>query len=46
MTAPAPTDAALDEWRTYDEFAAGIYTFRLPNASLSGLALALTLVDS
>ncbi|OAN39774.1 MoaF C-terminal domain-containing protein [Microbacterium sp. H83] len=45
MTAPAPTDAALDEWRTYDEFAAGIDTFRLPNASLSGLALALTLDD-
>ncbi|MBS1897542.1 MAG: MoaF N-terminal domain-containing protein [Actinobacteria bacterium] len=38
-------DPALDEWRTYDEFAAGIDTFRLPNTDLAGTALALTLDD-
>lgn len=42
MTDPT-TDPALDEWRTYDEFAAGIDTFRLPNVSLAGTALTLTL---
>lgn len=39
------TDPALDEWRTYDEFAAGIDTFRLPNTTLAGTALMLTLDD-
>ena len=39
------TDPALDEWRTYDEFAAGIDTFRLPNTKLAGTALTLTLDD-
>ncbi|HWS50048.1 MAG TPA: MoaF C-terminal domain-containing protein [Microbacterium sp.] len=39
------TDPALDEWRTYDEFAAGIDTFRLPNVTLDGHALTLTLSD-
>ena len=29
-------DPALDEWRTYDEFAAGIDTYRLPTVSLAG----------
>ena len=28
MIAPVTTDSPLDEWRTYDEFAAGIDTFR------------------
>lgn len=39
------TDPALDEWRTYDEFAAGIDTYRLPNEDLSGTRIALTLDD-
>lgn len=39
------TDPALDEWRTYDEFAAGIDDFRLPNVSLAGTTLTLTLDD-
>lgn len=38
-------DPALDEWRTYDEFAAGIDTYRLPNVSLDGVAFAVTLDD-
>ena len=38
-------DPALDEWRSYDEFAAGIDTFRLPNVSLAGTELGLTLND-
>ena len=33
------------EWRTYDEFAAGIDTYRLPNVGLAGTALRLTLQD-
>jgi len=41
----APVTAAADpsgeEWRTYDEFAAGIDTYRLPNASLEGTTLQL-----
>ncbi|WP_125100247.1 MoaF C-terminal domain-containing protein [Leucobacter chromiireducens] len=53
MTAPhklqAPsadlTAADPSAWRSYDEFAAGIDTFRLPDASLAGTALALTLDD-
>ncbi|WP_025159144.1 MoaF C-terminal domain-containing protein [Leifsonia aquatica] len=40
-----PADPATDEWRTYDEFAAGIDTFRLPNTDLTGRSLALTLDD-
>ncbi|AMB59340.1 MoaF C-terminal domain-containing protein [Microterricola viridarii] len=39
------TDPALDEWRSYDEFAAGIDTFRLPNVSLDGSSIRLTLDD-
>lgn len=39
------TDPALDEWRTYDEFAAGIDTYRLPSADLSGTSLVLSLDD-
>lgn len=42
---PAPHDPATDEWRTYDEFAAGIDTYRLPNTDLAGTALTLTLDD-
>ncbi|MBX3099165.1 MAG: MoaF N-terminal domain-containing protein [Salinibacterium sp.] len=34
-----------DEWRTYDEFAAGIDTYRLPNADLVGTELEVTLSD-
>lgn len=34
-----------DEWRTYDEFAAGIDTYRLPSADLTGQELAVTLDD-
>ncbi|MBN9178663.1 MAG: MoaF N-terminal domain-containing protein [Microbacterium sp.] len=49
LSAPAAPDAtsdpALDEWRTYDEFAAGIDTFRLPNAALAGERVNLTLDD-
>jgi len=40
----APEDG-LDEWRTYDEFAAGIDTYRLPNVDLSGTSLTLALDD-
>ena len=35
----------VDEWATYDEFAAGIDTYRLPNVSLDGRELSLTLDD-
>lgn len=35
--------AATDEWRSYDEFAAGIDTYRLPNADLSGQTLTVAL---
>jgi len=38
-------DPALDEWRTYDEFAAGIDTYRLPGADLDAVALRITLDD-
>ncbi|MBT2500402.1 MoaF N-terminal domain-containing protein [Agromyces sp. ISL-38] len=34
-----------EEWHTYDEFAAGIDTYRLPSVSLAGRRLALTLDD-
>lgn len=39
------TDPEADEWRTYDEFAAGIDTYRLPNEDLDGTSLAVTLDD-
>ena len=39
---PVP-DPALDQWRTYDEFAAGIDAYRLPNTDLDGTTLTLTL---
>lgn len=39
------TDPAGEEWRTYDEFAAGIDTYRLPNIDLSGTSLELVLDD-
>lgn len=32
-----------EEWRTYEEFAAGIATYRLPNADLTGRDLTITL---
>lgn len=35
-----------EEWRTYDEFAAGIDTYRLPNISLEGQSLTLDLGDT
>lgn len=35
----------VDEWATYSEFAAGIDTYRLPNVSLDGQRLELTLDD-
>lgn len=38
-------DPATDEWRTYDEFAAGINTYRLPNIDLDGQRLTVTLDD-
>lgn len=45
----APADTAPvkgeEEWHTYDEFAAGIDTFRLPSVSLAGRRLALALDD-
>ncbi|MDQ4214581.1 MoaF C-terminal domain-containing protein [Microbacterium sp. ASV81] len=44
LIAPA-VDPALDEWRTYDEFAAGIDAYRLPSTSLDGTDLILTLED-
>lgn len=34
-----------ENWRTYDEFAAGIDTYRLPNVDLTGTRLTLTLQD-
>lgn len=44
-TAPSIEDPALDEWRTYDEFAAGIDTYRLPNTDLDGTSLRIALDD-
>lgn len=38
-------DPALDEWRSYDEFAAGIDTYRLPSVSLAGTRIGITLDD-
>ncbi|MEQ1734997.1 MAG: MoaF C-terminal domain-containing protein [Rhodoglobus sp.] len=37
--------APSDEWRTYDEFAAGIDTYRLQSADLSGQTVAIALTD-
>ncbi|MBN6038874.1 MoaF C-terminal domain-containing protein [Amycolatopsis sp. 195334CR] len=34
-----------EQWRTYDEFAAGIATYRLPNADLTGRELTVSLDD-
>ena len=39
----AETEAAPEEWRTYDEFAAGIDTYRLPNTDLTGEVLEIAL---
>ncbi|MBB2502239.1 MoaF C-terminal domain-containing protein [Amycolatopsis echigonensis] len=39
------SDPSPDEWRTYDEFAAGIDTYRLPSADLTGRELTVTLDD-
>lgn len=36
---------ATDDWRTYDEFAAGIDTYRQPNINLDGTSLTITLDD-
>lgn len=38
-------DPAQDEWRTYDEFAARINTYRKPNVDLAGTTIAITLDD-
>lgn len=35
-------DAAHDEWKTYDDFALGIDTYRKPNVSLAGAFLSIT----
>lgn len=47
MTMPSTDTRAADptSWRSYDEFAAGIDTFRLPDEPLTGTTLALTLDD-
>ena len=37
--------APAEEWRTYDEFAAGIDTYRLPDADLSGQSIVVRLDD-
>lgn len=37
--------APADEWRTYDEFAAGIDTFRLPGVDLAGQSVQIALTD-
>ena len=37
--------SASEGWRTYDEFAAGIDTYRLPQADLSGETLSFTFED-
>ena len=36
-------DAAGEEWKTYDDFAAGIDTYRKPNVSLAGTTLSIDL---
>ena len=37
--------APADEWRSYDEFAAGIDTFRLPGVDLTGSEVGIVLAD-
>lgn len=37
--------APTDEWRSYDEFAAGIDTYRLPNSDLTGQTIVVELTD-
>ena len=37
--------APAEEWRTYDEFAAGIDTYRLPDADLSGQSIVIRFDD-
>ncbi|WP_212743124.1 MoaF C-terminal domain-containing protein [Microbacterium sp. 2FI] len=37
--------APAEEWRTYDEFAAGIDTYRLPDADLSGRSVRLRFAE-
>ena len=37
--------APADEWRSYDEFAAGIDTYRLPSADLSGQTIDVASTD-
>ncbi|WP_410632447.1 MoaF C-terminal domain-containing protein [Amycolatopsis sp. cmx-4-83] len=39
------SEAPTDGWRTYDEFAAGIATYRLPDADLTGRDVTVTLDD-
>lgn len=38
-------DPALEKWRTYDDFAAGIDTYRLPNTAMAGTSLTVLLDD-
>ena len=38
-------DSAPEEWRTYDEFAAGIDTYRLPSADLSDQTVTIRLAS-
>ncbi|MDO9395090.1 MAG: MoaF C-terminal domain-containing protein [Herbiconiux sp.] len=38
-------EAPADEWRSYDEFAAGIDTYRLPGTDLSGREVTVALTD-
>jgi hypothetical protein len=40
------TTAAPDEWRTYDEFAHGIDTYRLPQVDLAGRSVRLSVAGS
>ena len=44
MTDVTP-DAATEEWKTYDDFASGIDTFRRPGVDLTGRTLDVTLAD-
>ena len=39
------TPPSSEQWRTYDEFAAGIDTYRLPSTTLNGITLSFTLED-
>jgi hypothetical protein len=42
---PTTDAAAAEQWRTYDDFAAGIDTYRLPDADLTGQRFSITLKD-